>query len=138
MYKKVNSAGTEKKLLRLLPVFGHGARVLPPGASTEICARAPTKCYVQTAARARALCPGTKLKRGLSLQSVKFGVWCVKRVSPRKGAHLIGPRDRSQVWHVRSHLVLLECPAEQELFFAFYRRVRGTSHLFTKRHENRS
>ena len=55
MRKKVNTTGADEILFRLVSVPGHGARVLPlelvPGA--QICARAPTKGYVQTGARAR-------------------------------------------------------------------------------------
>ena len=58
---KVNTAGTDETLFRLVPVPRHGARVLPleqvpvPGHRAQICARAPTKGYVQTGLRARAL-----------------------------------------------------------------------------------
>ena len=53
-------AGTDEILFRLVPVPGHGARVLPlelvavPGHGAQISAQAPTKTYVQTGARARA------------------------------------------------------------------------------------
>ena len=53
---KVNAAGTDD-MFRLVPVPGHGARVLPlelvpvPGHGVQISARAPTKGYVQTGAR---------------------------------------------------------------------------------------
>ena len=74
-YEKVNTAGTDEILFRLVPVLGHGARVLPlelvpvsghgarvlplelepvPGHGAQICARAPTKGCVQTGVRARA------------------------------------------------------------------------------------
>ena len=52
--KKVNTAGTDENLFRLVPVPGHGARVLPlepvlvPGHDAQICAGAPTKGYVRT------------------------------------------------------------------------------------------
>ena len=57
--------------LELVPVPGHGARVLPlesvpvPGHGAQISARAPTKGYVQTGARARAPCLDTKSEQGL-------------------------------------------------------------------------
>ena len=60
--EKVNSAGTDKNLFRLVPVLGHGARVLPlelvpvPGHGAQISAREPTNGFVQT-------------ERGLSLRS---------------------------------------------------------------------
>ena len=53
-YEKVNKKGNDENLFRLLPVLGHGARVLPlelvpvPGHGVQISARAPTKGYVQT------------------------------------------------------------------------------------------
>ena len=60
--KKVNTADTDENLFRLplelVPVPGHAA---------QISARAPTKGYVQTVARARAPCQGTKSERGHSL-----------------------------------------------------------------------
>ena len=49
-----NTTSTDENLIRLVPVFGHGARVLPlellpvPGHGAQICARTPTKGYVQT------------------------------------------------------------------------------------------
>ena len=49
----VNATGTDKILVRLVPVPGHGARVLPleqvplPGHDAQISARASTKGYVQ-------------------------------------------------------------------------------------------
>ena len=55
-YEKVNTTDTEENLFRLVPVAGHGAGVLPlelvpvPGHGAQICARAPTKGYVQTGA----------------------------------------------------------------------------------------
>ena len=86
-YKKANTAGTGENLFRLVPVLGHGARVLPlelvllPGHGAQISARAPTKGYVQTGARALALPPGTKSERGLcvprhiSRASQSIGEW---------------------------------------------------------------
>ena len=61
----MNTAGTDENLFRLVPVRGHGARVLPlepvpvPGHDAQICARAPTKGCVQTGAQAP--CTGTSL-----------------------------------------------------------------------------
>ena len=58
--KKVNTAGTDENLFRLVSVLERNARVLPlepavsvPGA--HICARSPTKGYVQTGAQAPSL-----------------------------------------------------------------------------------
>ena len=55
--EKINTAGTDENLFRLVPLLGHRARVLP---SLElvpaICARAPTKGYVYSD---WCLCPGT-------------------------------------------------------------------------------
>ena len=56
--EKVNTAGTDETLFRLVPALRHSARVLPvklvpvPGHGAQICARAPVKGYVQTGARA--------------------------------------------------------------------------------------
>ena len=57
--EKVNTAGADENLFRLVP--GHGARVvplelvpMPAGQGVQIFVRAPTKGYVQTGARARA------------------------------------------------------------------------------------
>ena len=54
-YEKVNTAGTDENLFRLVPVLGHGDRVLPlelvPGA--QISVLAPPKGYVQTGVRDR-------------------------------------------------------------------------------------
>ena len=64
--EKVNTTGTDENLFRLVPVLGHSARVIPlelvpvPEHGAEISARATTKGYVQT--RARALGTGTSLK----------------------------------------------------------------------------
>ena len=62
--KKVNTGGTDENLFRLVPMPGHGARVLPlelvPGQGAQISAQAPTKGYVQTGAHAQALGMGTK------------------------------------------------------------------------------
>ena len=41
-YEKVNTAGTDENLFRLVPVPGHGARVLPSGASARAWARCPS------------------------------------------------------------------------------------------------
>ena len=53
-YERVNTKGTDENLFRLVPVPGHGARVLPlelvPGHGAQISARSPTKGYVQTGA----------------------------------------------------------------------------------------
>ena len=55
-WEKVSTAGTnlaDENLFRLVPVLGHGARVLPlelvavPGDGAQISAREPTKGYVQ-------------------------------------------------------------------------------------------
>ena len=60
---KVNTAGTDENLFRLVPFPGYGARVLPlelvpvPGNGAQICARASTKGYVQT------WCPGTLVSK---------------------------------------------------------------------------
>ena len=73
--EKVDTAGTDENLFRLVPVPGHGARVLPlkllpvSGYSAQISARAPTKGYVQT--RAGAAVTVTKSERGL----VKASSW---------------------------------------------------------------
>ena len=54
--EKVNTADTDGNLFRLVPVPGHGARVLPlelvpvSGHGAQISAWAPTKGYVQTGA----------------------------------------------------------------------------------------
>ena len=67
--EKVNAAGTDENLFRLVSVPGHGARVLPlelvpvPGHGVQISARAPTKGYVQTGARIRASGTGASLNR---------------------------------------------------------------------------
>ena len=72
-FEKVNTAGTDENLFRLVPVPGHGTRVLPlelvlvPGHGAQISARGPTKGYVQTGTHARAPCPGTKSEQGLIL-----------------------------------------------------------------------
>ena len=56
----MNTAGTDENLLTLVPVPGHGARVLSlelapvPRYGAQISAPAPTKGYVQTDASARA------------------------------------------------------------------------------------
>ena len=65
--EKVNACDTDENLFRLVPVPGHGARVLPlelvpvPGHGVQI--RAPTKGYVQTSASTRAPGTGTSLNR---------------------------------------------------------------------------
>ena len=77
---RVTTAGTNENLLRLVSVPGHGARVLPlklvrpvPGHGAQICARAPTKGYVQTGARARFNEPDMDLPKETHLiQSVLF------------------------------------------------------------------
>ena len=47
--KKVNAAGTDENLFRLVPVLGQGARVQPLElVPAQISARVPTKGYVQT------------------------------------------------------------------------------------------
>ena len=55
----MNKTGTDENLftlvLELVPVPGHGA---------QICARAPTKGFVQTGAQARALGMNTKSEQG--------------------------------------------------------------------------
>ena len=57
----MNKDGTDENLFRLVPVLGHGALVLPlesvpvPEQGAQICARAPTKGYVQTGAQAPSL-----------------------------------------------------------------------------------
>ena len=67
----MNTAGIDENRFRLVPVLGHGARVLPlepvpvPGLGAEISAQALTKGYVQPDTHARAPCPGTKAERGL-------------------------------------------------------------------------
>ena len=72
--EKVNTADTNKNLYRLVSVLGYGARVLPlelapvPGHGAQISARAPTKGYVQTRARAAGTGKGTKSERGLKRQ----------------------------------------------------------------------
>ena len=57
-YEKVNTAGTDENLFRLVPLLGHGVRVLPlelvPVHGAQISARAPTEGYVETGASARA------------------------------------------------------------------------------------
>ena len=51
--KEMNTTGTDENLFRLVPVFGRDAWVLPlelvpmPWHCPQICARAPTKGYVQ-------------------------------------------------------------------------------------------
>ena len=58
----VNTTGTDENLFKLVPVLGHGARVLPLelvpvlGYGAQTCAPAPTKGHAQTGALAR---PGT-------------------------------------------------------------------------------
>ena len=56
--------GADENLFRLVPMLGHGARVLPrekvPGQGAQFCGRAPTKGYVQTGARARRNCVPVK------------------------------------------------------------------------------
>ena len=72
--EKVNTAGTDENLFRLVPVTGHGCQVLPseivpmPEHGAQICAEPPTKGYVQTGthAHARARAPGTKSEQGLT------------------------------------------------------------------------
>ena len=87
-FEKVNTAGTDENLFRLVPVPGHGTRVLSmelvlvpghgtrvlplelvlvPGHGAQISTRGPTKGYVQTGTHARAPCPGTKSEQGLIL-----------------------------------------------------------------------
>ena len=57
-YEKVNTTDTDENVFsRLVPVPGHVA---------QISARAPTKGYVQTSARAQAPGRGTKSEQGLS------------------------------------------------------------------------
>ena len=72
--KKVRTAGTDENLFRLVPVFGHSARVPSasgasariPGYGAQICDRAPTKgsdwCEY----------PGTKSGRGLRYPCREF------------------------------------------------------------------
>ena len=66
--KKVNTEGTDENLFRLVPMPGHGARVLPlelmpvPGHGTL----STTEGYVQTRTRAQASRAGTKSERGLT------------------------------------------------------------------------
>ena len=68
----MNTAGTDEILFRLVPVLGHGARVLPlelepvPGHDAKICARAPTKGYFQTGAHARARAPRARSELNLA------------------------------------------------------------------------
>ena len=65
--------GTDENLFRLVPIPGHGARVLlelvpMPGHGAQISAWAPRKKgYVQTGARVRATFSGTKSEQGVSL-----------------------------------------------------------------------
>ena len=57
--KKVNAAGTDENLFRLVPVPGHGARVLPlelvrvPRHTVPKLVLGHQKAYVQTSGRAR-------------------------------------------------------------------------------------
>ena len=59
LVKKVNTAGNDQNLFRLVSVPGHGARVLSlelvpkPEHGVKISSRAPTEEYVQTVARGR-------------------------------------------------------------------------------------
>ena len=75
-YQKVNTTVTDENLFRLVPVSGHGSRVLPlelvpvPRHGAQISALAPTKGYVQTGARARAPGSGIKSERGPRWQNV--------------------------------------------------------------------
>ena len=61
--EKLNTAGTDENLFRLVPVSGHGAGVLPlelvpvPRHGAQISARVPTKGYVHTGARDHARTP---------------------------------------------------------------------------------
>ena len=65
---KIMITGTDENLFRLVPVLGHGARVLPlelaPGHGAQTSARAPTG-YVQTGVRARALGTNTTSEQDL-------------------------------------------------------------------------
>ena len=68
----------------------HGARVPPlelvpvPGHGAQMCARAPTKGYVQTRAHAQAPGTGAKSERGLSLLTAVFNWvnWVIRVCSP--------------------------------------------------------
>ena len=68
----MNTVGTDEMLFRLVPVPGHGARVLPlelvpvPGHGTQIGARAPRKGCVHTGVGARGPDMGAMSERGLS------------------------------------------------------------------------
>ena len=75
--EKVNTAGTDENLFRLVPLLGNCAQVLPlelvpvPRHGAPISAWAPTKGYVQTSGRARAWCPSTT-----SGVNARARAWC--------------------------------------------------------------